>query len=195
MNILKFDMFEQSVLGQVLGTATSRAMVLHPVLFWSAVAAAGAGAAAGLSRAIAERSEFSRGQMFSLEIKAMPGVSPAPEIPLAPVEAPSRPILDNVIDQAIAKDADEPVADATVAADEPCRPAGLEAPRGDKGDDLKLITGIGPKLEMTLNDLGIFHFDQIAAWGDNEARWIDQYLRFRGRVARDRWVEQARELA
>ena len=57
MEFSKFDMFRQSNVGQVFGTATTSAMVLHPVLFWSAFAAVGAGAVAGLNRAIAERSD------------------------------------------------------------------------------------------------------------------------------------------
>ena len=45
-----------------------------------------------------------------------------------------------------------------------------------------------------MNDLGIYHFDQIAGWGADEIRWIDDYLRFPGRVERDRWIEQATAL-
>jgi predicted flap endonuclease-1-like 5' DNA nuclease len=76
------------------------------------------------------------------------------------------------------------------------QPAGLAAPRGGQADDLKQIKGIGPKLEQTLNDHGIYHFDQIAAWGPAEVAWMDGNLKgFKGRVSRDDWVEQARVLA
>ncbi|HET7410525.1 MAG TPA: NAD(P)H-dependent oxidoreductase subunit E, partial [Paracoccaceae bacterium] len=72
----------------------------------------------------------------------------------------------------------------------------LPEPRGDKADDLKLITGIGPKLEGLLNGLGIWHFDQIAGWGQDEIAWIDEKLEgFRGRVERDDWVGQAKSLS
>ena len=74
------------------------------------------------------------------------------------------------------------------------RPQGLEAPRGT-ADDLKSIAGIGPKLEIVLNDLGIYHFDQIAAWSAAEIAWVDEYLKFKGRIARDQWIEQARMLS
>jgi NADH-quinone oxidoreductase subunit E len=46
-----------------------------------------------------------------------------------------------------------------------------------------------------LNDLGIFHYDQIARWTDAEVDWINAYLKFPGRMMRDGWVEQARSLA
>ena len=76
------------------------------------------------------------------------------------------------------------------------KPSTLEAPRDSGSDDLKLIKGVGPKLENMLNGMGIFHFDQIAKWGADEIAWADQNLEgFRGRVSRDGWVEQAKQLA
>ncbi|MEM1284192.1 MAG: NADH:quinone oxidoreductase [Pseudomonadota bacterium] len=74
------------------------------------------------------------------------------------------------------------------------RPAGFDAPRGGKADDLKKISGVGPKLETVLNDLGIYHFDQIAAWKAAEIAWVDDYLRFKGRIKRDGWINQAKTL-
>jgi predicted flap endonuclease-1-like 5' DNA nuclease len=74
------------------------------------------------------------------------------------------------------------------------RPQGLGAPRMGAPDDLRLIDGIGPKLESTLNSLGIYHFDQIADWTPANIAWVDQYLRFRGRIVRERWVEQAKAI-
>ena len=76
------------------------------------------------------------------------------------------------------------------------KPAGLSAPKGGKPDDLKLILGIGPKLEALCHKLGFFHFDQIANWTAGEIAWDDENLEgFKGRVTRDRWVAQARILA
>lgn len=76
------------------------------------------------------------------------------------------------------------------------KPATLEAPRGGKADDLKLIWGVGPKLEKGLNRIGIFHFDQIAAWSDAETRWVEKELNDSfGSAERDKWVEQAAKLA
>jgi NADH-quinone oxidoreductase subunit E len=76
------------------------------------------------------------------------------------------------------------------------RPAALAAPRGGQPDDLKLIKGVGPKLEAMLHRMGIFHFDQIAAWTAAELAWVDANLEgFRGRASRDDWVGQAKILA
>jgi predicted flap endonuclease-1-like 5' DNA nuclease len=78
----------------------------------------------------------------------------------------------------------------------PARPQGLAAARGGKADDLKLIKGIGPKLEVLCHKLGYYHFDQIAAWTPAEIAWVDDNLEgFKGRVTRDEWVAQARALA
>ena len=76
------------------------------------------------------------------------------------------------------------------------RPEALAAARGGKADDLKLIKGVGPKLEALCNRLGFYHFDQIAAWTPEEVAWVDENLEgFKGRVSRDDWVAQARILA
>ena len=74
------------------------------------------------------------------------------------------------------------------------RPTTLSAPNGD-ADDLTRIKGIGPKLSNRLNKLGIYHFKQIADWSSDEAHWVDDYLAFKGRVAREAWVKQARLLS
>lgn len=71
----------------------------------------------------------------------------------------------------------------------------LSEPRDGKGDDLKKIKGIGPKLEQGLNELGIYHFDQIAGWDEPAAAWVDAELGLHGRIGRDDWVGQARTLA
>ncbi len=74
------------------------------------------------------------------------------------------------------------------------RPRALPAPDG-KADDLTRIKGIGPKLSKRLNEVGIFHFKQIAGWSDEESNWVDDHLSYKGRVAREAWVSQARILA
>jgi NADH-quinone oxidoreductase subunit E len=71
----------------------------------------------------------------------------------------------------------------------------LAGARGGKPDDLKKIKGVGPKLEGTLNDLGIYHFDQIAGWTESDVAWVDERLKFKGRIERDGWIEQAKALA
>lgn len=78
--------------------------------------------------------------------------------------------------------------------DRPLAPQTLIKPDG-KADDLTRIKGIGPKRSGQLNELGIYHFKQIAAWSEAETRWVDDYLGSPGRVARDGWVQQARLLS
>ncbi|PHR19633.1 MAG: NADH-ubiquinone dehydrogenase [Hoeflea sp.] len=73
------------------------------------------------------------------------------------------------------------------------RPMEMEKP--DTPDDLKLISGVGPKLEQVLNSLGVWTFSQIADWKPEEAAWVDDYLQFGGRVERDGWISQADALA
>lgn len=76
------------------------------------------------------------------------------------------------------------------------KPRTMKAPRKAGADDLKLIKGVGPKLEKLCNSLGFWHFDQIAKWTDAEVAWVDANLEgFRGRVSRDEWVAQAEILA
>ncbi len=76
------------------------------------------------------------------------------------------------------------------------RPAALSAARASGADDLKMIKGVGPKLEALLNRLGFYHFDQVASWTADEVAWVDQNLEgFKGRVSRDNWVAQAKTLA
>lgn len=74
------------------------------------------------------------------------------------------------------------------------RPPGLAAPRGGRADDLRRIRGIGPKNEGVLNALGLYHYDQIAALTPGNVAWLDAYLKFHGRIARDDWVGQAKLL-
>ena len=75
------------------------------------------------------------------------------------------------------------------------KPAGIDAPRSGKADDLKRIGGIGKVNEGKLNLLGVFHFDQIAGWSREEIRWVGTYLAFPGRIDREDWVGQAKTLA
>ncbi len=106
------------------------------------------------------------------------------------VEAKAKPPVD-----APAAGSNTPAASGSDAAPG-LKPATLDAPKDGKGDDLKQIKGIGPKLAALCNRLGFYHFDQIASWTDEEVAWVDQNLEgFKGRVSRDNWVEQAKTLA
>lgn len=81
----------------------------------------------------------------------------------------------------------------TPSLDDKNRPATIEKPA--QPDDLKLISGVGPKLEGVLNGLGIYTFAQVASWKKAERDWVDGYLKFKGRIERDDWVKQAKALA
>lgn len=88
----------------------------------------------------------------------------------------------------------KPTAKVETAAAEK-KPKTLTAPRKSGADDLKRISGVGPKLEGVLNDLGFWHFDQIAKWTVDEIAWVDGRLKFKGRIERDDWMAQAAALA
>jgi NADH-quinone oxidoreductase subunit E len=75
------------------------------------------------------------------------------------------------------------------------RPQGLPVAREAKADKLQRVKGIGPVNEGKLHALGIFHFDQIAAWTREEIRWVGTYLSFPGRIDREEWTVQAKALA
>lgn len=111
---------------------------------------------------------------WSSEARQLAEATMAAEAPVVPVPAPSAP---------------------AEAAHDGVKPAGIEAPRAGKADDLKRIRGIGPQNEGRLHALGIWHFDQIAGWSADEVRWVGVYLAFPGRIEREDWVGQAKVLA
>lgn len=123
-----------------------------------------------------------------------PAAKPAPVAKAAPAAATAAPAKK----PAPAKPAPEKAAPAKAAAPaaKSDAPEFLSAAREGGPDDLKQIKGVGPKLEKTLQGMGVFHFDQIATWGPKEQAWIDDNLEgFKGRATRDDWVAQAKTLA
>ncbi len=130
-------------------------------------------------------------QMAPASLMSAPAVK-AEAAPVAKVSAPKAAEAPKAEAKPAAKVVDE-APSAPKAAD---KPKGLDTARGGKADDLKMIKGIGPKLEILCNKLGFFHFDQIAAWTSKEIAWVDDNLEgFKGRVTRDEWVKQAAVLA
>jgi predicted flap endonuclease-1-like 5' DNA nuclease len=116
---------------------------------------------------------------------AEPAIIPDVE-PVAPIEPETATLAD-------ADAITDPVKAA--AADQiGVRPTALAGARDGQPDDLKRIKGIGPQNEARLNALGIYHYDQIAGWTTDEARWVSSYLAFPGRIERENWIEQARGL-
>ena len=123
----------------------------------------------------------------------------APAAAPVPTSAPApKPVVEEPPEKVKAK---EPIPDydgdgKLEGTDEGTRPEKLSGPRGGKADDLKQIKGVGPKLQQQLNEMGFYHFDQIAGWSADEVAWVDANLKgFKGRVSRDNWIEQAKTLA
>ena len=118
-----------------------------------------------------------------IAVKAEPVVKPK-VVAKAPVKA--RPVKAT---PAVA----EPVAIAPAKAEKPkrqkvARVAEMQA------DDLKRISGIGPKLEQVLNGMGVRRYADVALWSDKDVQRFDDQLGFAGRIARDGWVAQAKAL-
>ena len=109
----------------------------------------------------------------------------------------SEPATASVSEEIVAPEP-EPVDSVVTPADtiqitDDMRPVSLAAPNG-VADDLKRIKGVGPVIQDTLNELGIYHFQQIADFSaDNEA-WVDNHIAFPGRIGREGWVSQAVDL-
>ncbi|MEH6487031.1 hypothetical protein [Hyphomonas oceanitis] len=109
-------------------------------------------------------------------------VSPSPAVSATPVAPPPPPPREL-----------DPINEARREDDE----ANLlvEAAFGD-ADDLERINGVGPMLCELLHEVGVFYFWQVAEWSPQDIEWVDGKLQhFKGRITRDRWVEQARDLA
>jgi NADH-quinone oxidoreductase subunit E len=67
-------------------------------------------------------------------------------------------------------------------------------PKGRADDDLKRISGIGPKLEQVLKGQGLRRFTDIAGLSETDVARIDAELALNGRISRDDWIGQAKVL-
>jgi large subunit ribosomal protein L21 len=86
--------------------------------------------------------------------------------------------------------------EAAPAAKATSKPAAApKAERAEGSDDLKKLSGVGPALEKKLNEAGVTSFAQIAAWTDEDVAEMDEKLSFKGRIQREGWVDQAKDLA
>ncbi|MEO0635678.1 MAG: hypothetical protein AAFY73_03430 [Pseudomonadota bacterium] len=163
-----------------------------------AIAAGSAGAAAGSFRStrrprlIGEASEMP-------EPAPAPAAAPAEPAPVKAAEPSPEPVpvaapaAAATLGTALIVDKNDEKAKAADAAGE--RPTALAGPRGGQPDDLKMVKGIGRQNEGRLNALGTYHFDQIAAWSESQAKWVGTYLAFPGRIEREDWISQAEVLA
>jgi len=87
--------------------------------------------------------------------------------------------------------ADAPAAEPPAGAS---RPPALDAPRGGKADPLTRIKGLGPKIESALHGIGVYHFDQVAAWTPDQRAWVSEALKLGSRIERGDWIAQAAAL-
>ena len=133
------------------------------------------------------------GWIFCSELKPLVQPNDTSAAPSAPEPAPISEPAPATAPVAQAPKAEAPEVEAV---EDAVRPEALSGARNGGADNLKMIKGVGPKLEIMLNELGFYHFDQIAGWSAAEVAWVNDNLTgFKGRVSRDNWVEQARKLA
>ncbi|WP_285673508.1 hypothetical protein [Paralimibaculum aggregatum] len=129
------------------------------------------------------------------EIVEFAPIEAAPEA--APEPAPVEETVETVVEAAA-----EAVEDTAEAVEEPAeipsaaiRPETLYDAAPAVVDDLKQLKGVGPSLESKLNAMGIYRFEQIAGFSEENLIWVDDQLTsFKGRCFRDDWVGQARSL-
>ncbi len=143
-------------------------------------------AAAAKAKAEAEAKAAEEAKSVAPSNAAKP-VTNAPETAAA-LKTPSDVKVSNAAEKAASVDGKQ-----EVRLNDKNRPVAIERP--EAVDDLKLISGVGPKIEETLHELGIFTFKQVASWKKAEREWVDGYLNFHGRIEREDWVKQAKALA
>ena len=125
----------------------------------------------------------------------------------ASVEAPVEEVLEAEVAEAVApveaepavEETPEPAEEAPAVEETPAEKTSSDdaplftTPEGDP-DDLKKISGVGPVLEEKLHALGIIRFEQVANFTAEEITMVDDRLNFKGRIERDEWIRQAKEL-
>ncbi|HGG06751.1 MAG TPA: 50S ribosomal protein L21 [Aliiroseovarius sp.] len=142
---------------------------------------------------ILEKGADKSGVMAAIGAGSVSGAAVAAAKPAAKKAAPKKAAPKKAAPKKAAAKAEKP---ADTAGEGGSKPSNLlKEARGGQADDLKKISGVGPKLESTLHEIGVFHFDQIAAWGKAEIDYMDDRLSFKGRIERDNWIEQAKTFA
>ncbi|MBA1140812.1 proton-conducting membrane transporter [Mesorhizobium neociceri] len=133
----------------------------------------------------------------SATAKSAPAAKPAaPAKPAAAKPAAAKPAATK---SAAAKPAASKPAAAKaapkVAASKPAAAPKKAAPADGKADNLRRLIGIGPVNDKLLKGLGVTTYAQIAAWSAADVKRIEDTLNFDGRIAREKWIEQAKLLA
>ena len=170
-------------------------LMAHPVAAMAATTAIGfgiagqmAGAMLGLMQSAAERAKVVLDEAAALAAEPQP-VEPVKAKPaLTVVPKAEKPAVAKTVTVAREKSATPKAAGARQARKVP-------AAKSVKADDLKAISGIGPKLEQVLNGMGFRRYADIVGLTPADVARIEAELGFAGRIARDGWVEQARALA
>ena len=169
----------------------------------------------GQRRAVVQRREplveaaetFTTGVVVPFKAAAEPAPQPAPRPAYVPAPAPSRyemaasnvaiirhdTSLQTRVSSLVAM-TPESVEAAVQQAGSGLAPARLDGPKGAP-DDLTLISGITEQSQRALNELGIFHFWQVAGWTPEHVAWLSLRVEGPGRISRENWMSQAARLA
>ncbi|MBB4190201.1 NADH-quinone oxidoreductase subunit E [Rhizobium aethiopicum] len=181
-------------------------LMAHPAAAFAAATAIGFGFSTQMAGAFfgAFQGALETTGKLAAALDDTPPDEPAPAVDIRPenirpaVRAFSKPVADKpaverkaVPTLTVVKSASEPTPASQPKPDVKVKPV----QRAAKADDLKLIAGIGPKLEQVLNTKGIRGFAEIAAWTDDDIARLDAELGLSGRIARDDWIGQAKVLA
>lgn len=171
---------------------------LHP-LMQQPMAAMAAATAVGIGLS---------GQFAGLMLGAMQGLNGG--MPKqTPLQAEPEPVMKTAPQQATVVETPAPVKAVKAVRTSKAGAATRQQPKGEaeqtprpvrgkkaaEPDDLKQISGIGPKLEQVLNRMGVATYSDIAAWNEADVTRIDEQLGFSGRIVRDGWIEQAKALS
>ena len=122
-------------------------------------------------------------------VKAALGAGPASVSAIAAVVEPASKTKTAKPAAAKATEAKPAAAKATEA-----KPAAPKAGKAAAGGDLKKLSGVGPALEKKLIAAGVMSLEQVAAWTEADVTKIDEELSFKGRIEREGWIAQAKEL-
>ncbi|ANM03753.1 endonuclease III family protein [Rhizobium phaseoli] len=186
-------------------------LMAHPAAAFAAATAIGFGFSTQMAGAFfgAFQSALETTGKLAAALDDTPPEEPAPEVDIRPenirptVKAFTKPVAEKpTAEKKSGPRLTVKPASAPIQASEPA-PASQPKPvvkakpaaRAAKADDLKLIAGIGPKLEQVLNAKGVRSFAEIAGWSDEDIARFDAELGFNGRIGRDDWTGQAKILA
>jgi len=161
------------------------AALLGGLLGWYLTRLSVAGTHAGLVR---------RARDAEQALRALKGRLQAAEVATQELDAQRESLARELAARDAASTAPEPVPHAATRPDAPALVAEAPAQATAVDDDLQRIRGIGPKIAGTLADLGVRRYAQIAAWTPTDVERINARLRFKGRIEREQWIEQAQAL-